>query len=65
MDKSMYRSYIVFVWSQCKGANMNNRAKDDGWLQNKDYVVGATCWSSKWVYNNCNTIIFIIVLTSE
>ena len=57
---------IMFVWLQYKGGNANNRTKDDGWLQNKDFVGGATCWSSKWVYNICYcTIIFSIVLTSE
>ena len=57
---------IVFVWMQYKGTNMNNRTKNDGWCQNKNYVVGTTCWSSKWVYNTCScTIIFSIVLTSE
>ena len=35
----------LLCWSDLtkKGANMNNRTKEYGWRQNKDYVGGATC----------------------
>ena len=47
---------MVFVWLQEKGANKNNRTKEHGWHQNKDYVGGATSWSSNWTSTVKNAI---------
>ena len=47
--KTLYKTPIVFVWSQKMGANKNNRTKEYGICQNKDYVGEATCWSSNWL----------------
>ena len=32
------------------GTNENNRTKKHVWCQNENYVGGATCWSSNWLY---------------
>ena len=62
--------YYVVIFCICpiakKGDNKNNRTKEHGWPQNKDYVGGETCWSSNWLYNICKcTKIISIESTSK
>ena len=41
---------LLYCYCVTKSANENNRTKTMFGTINKDYVGGATCWSSNWLY---------------
>ena len=44
----------------------NKMVKEHSWSQNEDYVGGATCWSSNWLYSICKyNVIRSIEFTSQ
>ena len=67
-NQTAFINIIVFVSTQEKGTkeqqdNLQSekafvRTEESVWSKNKDYMGGATCWSSILLYNQYNCTIF-------